>query len=59
MEDGKVTPSQYMFSSIDINLETEAGDTDDIYDCTRRSSLALEDQNASDKKSVDSIMLEV
>lgn len=48
-----------MFSSIDINLETEAGDTDDIYDCTRRSSLALEDQNASDKKSVDSIMLEV
>lgn len=58
VEDGKVTPSQYMFSSIDINLESEAGDVDDIYDCTRRSSLALEDQSSSDKKSVDSIMLE-
>ncbi|XP_053957905.1 ATP-binding cassette sub-family C member 10 [Anastrepha ludens] len=58
IEDGKVTQSQYMSESVDINLDLDVEATDDIYDYTRRSSIDLDDQNSIDKKSVDSIMLE-
>uniref|UniRef100_W8AAQ1 ABC-type xenobiotic transporter n=1 Tax=Ceratitis capitata TaxID=7213 RepID=W8AAQ1_CERCA len=55
---GTVTPSQYMYSSIDIDLELEADTSNDIYGLTRSSSIDLDEQNSIDRKSVDSIMLE-
>lgn len=48
-----------MYSSIDIDLELEADTSNDIYGLTRSSSIDLDEQNSIDRKSVDSIMLEV
>lgn len=56
IENGKLNVSEYMSESIDLSLE----DSIDEADMDRRTSIDLDDlQMAQEKKSVDSIMLEV
>ena len=56
IENGKLNISEYMSESIDLSLEDSIDETD----MDRRTSIDLDDlQMAQEKKSVDSIMLEV
>lgn len=56
IENGKLNVSEYMSESIDLSLE----DSVDEADMNRRTSIDLDElQVAHEKKSVDSIMLEV
>lgn len=57
IENGKLTQSEYMAESIDLSIEEDASSEDDI---ERRASIDLDElQMAHERKSVDSLMLEV